>query len=253
MCGGRREDLYDAIGIGYRRVRHADPRIERVLHAHLGHATRILNVGAGTGSYEPRDRQVVAVEPSVEMIRQRPRNGAPVVRAVAARLPFPDHSFDAALAVLTVHHWSDPEAGLVELRRVTDGPVVVFTFDGSVHGDQWLVREYLPAMLELDGDVPSPGTIADALGGGRVEVVPIPADCADGFCHAWWRRPEAYLDPEVRAGISGLARLPRDLVDEAMGRLRDDLSSGAWHRRHEDLLAAPALDTGYRVVIAPNN
>ena len=133
----------------------------------------------------------------------------------------------------------------------TAGPVVVFTFDYEVHGSQWLVAEYLPEMLQFDADVPSPAAIADALGGGEVSVVPVPADCRDGFCHAWWRRPDAYLHPEVRAGISGIARLPTDVVDEAMARLASDLASGRWQHTHADLLARAEIDAGYRLVVAP--
>jgi SAM-dependent methyltransferase len=247
---GGPQALYDAIGVGYRDVRRPDPRIERQLHAGLGGAVRVLNVGAGAGSYEPADRLVVAVEPSLAMIGQR-RSGGPVVRAVADRLPFADDAFDAAMAVLTVHHWPDPAAGLAEVRRVTRGPVVVLTFDRQVHAQQWLVTEYLPSMAELDPDLPSPAAIAEALGGGTVDVLPVPRDCVDGFCHAWWRRPEAYLDPAVRAGISGIARLPGDVVELAMRRLADDLASGAWHRTHQDLLAQEEIDAGYRVVVAP--
>jgi len=244
-------EVYDAIGVGYRRFRRPDARIERMLHEPLAHAVHVVNVGAGTGSYEPRGRRVVAVEPSLEMIRQRPAGSAPTIRAVASALPFPDATFDAAMALLTVHHWQDPAAGLRELRRITHGPIVVFTFDHDVHGAQWLVSEYLPSMLELDRDVPSPENIAEALGGGRVDVVPVAADCVDGFCHAWWRRPHAYLDPAVRAGISGVARLPPDVVDDAMARLRRDLASGAWNRRHRELLDETEIDAGYRLVIAP--
>jgi SAM-dependent methyltransferase len=242
--------LYDVIGLGYHEVRRADPRIARRLDAGLGDARRVVNLGAGTGSYEPADRGVVAVEPSRSMIGQRPAGSAPAVQAVAERLPFADGVFDGGLALLTVHHWPDPAAGLAELARVTAGPIVVLTFDHGVHARQWLVTEYLPAMAELDVDVPSPGMIADALGGGEVEVLPVPRDCRDGFCHAWWCRPQAYLDPAVRAGISGIARLPGRVVDRAMARLAEDLASGDWHRRHQDLLAAHSLDAGYRIVVA---
>ena len=242
--------LYDAIGVGYGTVRRTDPRIQRHLHGLLGHASRVLNVGAGAGSYEPTDRLVVAVEPSAAMIRQRAAGLGPALRGVADRLPFADGSFDAAMALLTVHHWPDPFAGLAELHRVTRGPIVVFTFDKMVHDRQWLVTDYLPSMVELDVGHPSAATIADALGGGVVEVLPIPHDCLDGFCHAWWRRPEAYLDPAVRAGISGIARLPSEVVDRAMAQLADDLASGAWHRAHRDLLAQDEIDAGYRIVMA---
>jgi SAM-dependent methyltransferase len=240
--------LYDAIGIGYGTVRRTDPRIERRIHQGLAESRRVLNVGAGTGSYEPPGPGVVAVEPSMGMIAQRPSGSAPAVRAVADRLPFPDRTFDGAMAVLTVHHWTDPLAGLTELRRVTRGPVVVFTFDKHVHSQQWLVEDYLPAMTDLDPEHPSPAAIAEALGGGAVEAVLVPHDCLDGFCHAWWRRPEAYLDPSVRAGISGIARLPTDTVARAMAQLADDLASGRWHRTHQDLLSQKEIDAGYRLV-----
>jgi SAM-dependent methyltransferase len=246
-----RHPIYDSIGVGYARVRQPDPRIAAQIHAGLGSAERVLNVGAGAGSYEPVDRYVVAVEPSQRMIEQRPPEASRiVVRAFAGELPFDDGAFDAAMALLTVHHWPDAAAGLKEVRRVTSGPVVVFTFDYGVHSDQWLVTEYLPGMLEFDRDVPSPVEIANALGGGDVSVVPVPADCVDGFCHAWWRRPEAYLDAGVRAGISGIARLPAAVVDEGMARLAADLESGRWQSAHADLLTASQIDAGYRLVVS---
>jgi SAM-dependent methyltransferase len=251
VSADRDSALYDAIGVGYRRFRQSDARIERMLHEPLGDATRVVNVGAGAGSYEPRDREVVAVEPSLEMVRQRVPGSAPAIRAVASELPFADAVFDAGMALLTVHHWPDPLAGLRELRRVVRGPVVVLTFDHETHGSQWLVVEYLPSMLDLDRDVPSPRQIAEALGGGRVDVVPVAADCLDGFCHAWWQRPHAYLDPAVRAAISGIARLPQVVVDDGMARLRADLASGAWDRRHRELLAETEIDAGYRLVVSP--
>jgi SAM-dependent methyltransferase len=246
--------IYDSIGVGYARVRQPDPRIERQIHAALGSAQRVLNVGAGAGSYEPTDRVVVAVEPSQRMIDQRPPDASRlVVRAFANELPFDDDAFDAAMALLTVHHWPDASGGLREVRRATAGPVVVLTFDHAVHATQWLVTDYLPSMVEFDADVPSPSAIADALGGGEVSVVPVPADCRDGFCHAWWRRPDAYLDPRVRAGISGIARLPTDVVDEAMARLAVDLTSGRWHATHQSLLTASEIDAGYRLVVSRGN
>lgn len=253
MTGEGDRPLYDRIGVGYADVRRPDPRIAAQIHAALGPARTVLNVGAGSGSYEPVDRSVVAVEPSPEMIAQRSGGTGPVVRGVAGALPFADGTFDAALALLTVHHWPDIATGLAEVRRVTAGPIVVFTFDTEVHGDQWLVREYLPSMLDLDGHVPTPTAIADALGVGSVDVIPVPHDCVDGFCHAWWRRPDAYLRPEVRAGISGIARLPDDVVAEAMSRLASDLESGEWRRRHADLLTWTEIDAGYRLVVSPGD
>ena len=242
---------YDSIGVGYAHVRRPEPRIAKQIAASLGSARRVLNVGAGAGSYEPADRIVVALEPSQRMIEQRPPDASRlVIRGMAGELPFPDGSFDAAMALLTVHHWPDPAAGLREMRRVTTGPVVVFTFDYAVHSAQWLVTDYLPSMLELDTEVPSPSAIADALGGGEVIAVAVPHDCTDGFCHAWWRRPEAYLDPSVRAGISGIARLPAADVSRGMALLADDLESGAWRAAHADLLDRTEIDAGYRLVVA---
>jgi SAM-dependent methyltransferase len=240
--------VYDRIGVGYSAVRRPDPRIEARIRAALGEARTVLNVGAGTGSYEPTDALVTAVEPSREMIDQRAPGAAPVVRAVAERLPFAGASFDAAMAVLTVHHWSDPLAGLAELRRVAAGPIVVLTFDKPVHDAMWL-DDYLPEALDLDRDMLDSAAIAHALGGGRVEVVPVPHDCVDGFAHANWRRPERYLDPAVRAGISTFARLPDTVVVPAMERLRLDIESGRWADEHADLLQLEEVDAGFRLAI----
>lgn len=240
--------VYDRIGVGYSAVRRPDPRIEARIRGALGTAERVLNVGAGTGSYEPTDVRVVAVEPSVEMIQQRRPGAAPVVRAFAERLPFAAATFEGAMAILTVHHWTDPRAGLAELRRVAAGPIVVFTFDKLVHDTMW-IDGYVPEALALDEGLLDSVAIADALGGGRVEVVPVPHDCVDGFAHANWRRPERYLDPAVRAGISTFARLPDSVVVPAMDRLRADLDSGRWAEEHADLLELDELDAGMRLVI----
>jgi SAM-dependent methyltransferase len=245
------EPRYDRIGRGYSATRRPDPRIARLVTDALDDSRSVVNVGAGTGSYEPGDRAVVAVEPSIAMVRQRPSGSASVVRATAGALPFARGAFDGALAVLTVHHWTDASAGLAELRRVASGTVVVLTFDHDVHCQQWIVTDYLPDMAGLDGNVPSPDEITRALGGGTVKVVPVPADCVDGFCHAFWARPAAYLDPAVRAGISGIARLPRETVAKAMARLDDDLSTGRWLDRHGSLVGTDAIDVGYRLVISP--
>lgn len=193
----------------------------------------------------------MAVEPATEMIRQRPKDAAAALSAVAEALPFADGTFDGAMALLTIHHWPDQSGGLAELRRVTRGPVVVLTFDKGVHDQQWLCTDYLPTMGALDPQLLSPVEIAGALGGGVVEVLPVPHDCFDGFCHAWWRRPKAYLDPEVRAGISGIARLPAAVVTPAMAALAEDLATGAWHRNHADLISCNEIDAGYRIVVSP--
>lgn len=249
------EPRYESIGVGYACRRQPDPRLAARIHGHLGSPTErphVLNVGAGAGSYEPSDRRVTAVEPSPTMIAQRPPTvTGEVVRAVGGALPFPDDTFDAATALLTVHHWPDAAAGLAEVRRVTTGPIVVFTFDYDVHAAQWLVDDYFPEMLQFDEHLPAPADLADLLGGGTIEVLPVPHDCVDGFLHAWWRRPEAYLEPDVRAAISGLARLPDDVVAAGVERLRADLASGAWAERHADLLDRTELDAGYRLVISP--
>jgi SAM-dependent methyltransferase len=209
----------------------------------------VLNVGAGTGSYEPAELEVTAVEPSAVMRAQRPPGAAPAVDATAERLPFGDDSFDAAMSVLSIQHWRDPDRGLAELRRVARGRVVLFAWEPATLDDSWLVRDYLPEFSEL---VPAGYTLDDAaaaLGGGRIEPVPIPHDCRDGFLHAYWRRPRAYLDPQVRAGISVFHFLGEDVVERALARLAADLDSGEWERRNADLLELEQLDLGYRLVV----
>jgi SAM-dependent methyltransferase len=242
---------YDVIGQTYTATRATDPRIAAQIWAALGEARTVVNVGAGTGSYEPRDRELTAVEPSAVMIAQRPPDAVPAVQASAEALPFADASFDAAMAVLTLHHWSDFRAGCAELRRVARDRVVVFSWDPTYVGRMWLGPEYFPqhAREDVDG-FPSLADQAAALDA-QVEVVPIPWDCRDGFFSAFWRRPEAYLDPAVRAGISTLAKRSEDELAEGLARLRADLDSGAWARRHADLLERDALDLGYRLLVGP--
>jgi SAM-dependent methyltransferase len=240
---------YDEIGVGYALGRRTDPRwLAPVLDA-LGSAATVLDVGSGTGSYEPPSRQVVAVEPAAEMIRQRPPAAAPVVRAVAEALPFASATFDAALAVLTVHHWPDWRAGLDELRRVARRQVVL-AYDTRLHNDFWLVREYVPEVASLERSRPSAPEIAEALGASSMIELPVPWDFTDGVFPAYWRRPEAYLDPAVRRSCSALAQTAPAAVDRGIARLRADLESGRWHLEHADLLDRAEWDAGFRLIVA---
>jgi SAM-dependent methyltransferase len=232
--------------LNYAELRRPDPRIAALIHAALGPAETVLNVGAGTGSYEPADRQVTAVEPSAEMIARRPPVAAPAVQAIADNLPFADKSFDAAMAVLTLHHWPDKAAGLAEMRRVTKGPIVLLTFDPMAR--PWLT-DYLPALAALDaGQMPALADYARWLGPVEIAPVPVPHDCSDGFLYAYWRRPQAYLDTHVRSGSSSFWAL--DGLQPGLDRLARALDSGEWQRRHADLLTADTWDVGYRLVVS---
>ncbi|MEV1065543.1 methyltransferase domain-containing protein [Streptomyces sp. NPDC050263] len=243
--------VYDALGGTYGRTRRPDARIAARIHAALADAVDVIDVGAGTGSYEPPGT-VLAVEPSEVMVGQRPPGTAPVVRAVAERLPVRDDAADAVMAVLTVHHWTDLETGLAELRRVARRRIVVLTWDQSIYRERfWLVREYVPQAAALDDSRAVPiERLAALLGGARQEIVPVPHDCADGFGAAYWRRPHAYLDPQVRAGISMLAQSGEDALAPGLAALADDLATGRWHERHADLLTLDAIDVGYRLLAA---
>jgi SAM-dependent methyltransferase len=240
--------LYDTIGTTYAVTRRTEPRIAEQVWAALGDAQTVLNVGAGTGSYEPADRTVTAVEPSAVMRAQRPHGTAPCLAAIAERLPFPDHSFDAAMAFATVHHWRDPIAGVREMRRVARR-VVVFTCDTTDRSWRrrfWLTRDYLPEVAA------SPVGLATELAGAigaRVEPVLVPWDCADGFFEAYWRRPEAYLDENVRRGISIWTAIGPDVEQRAVRSLRDDIDSGRWAERNHELLGLDAAELGLRLLI----
>lgn len=240
--------MYDEIGLGYATQRRTDARIAARIWAALGTATTVVNVGAGTGSYEPPDRRVVAVEPSAVMRGQRSDGAAPCVAAMAERLPFRTGAFDAATAVLSDQHWRDPIAGLREMRRVARR-VVVFQWDSTWFARFWLVRDYLPEVTRLGAGGPTLAERAAAIAA-RVEPVPIPWDCADGFFHAYWRRPDRYLDPAVRRGTSVWARLGPAVEERAVSALRADLESGRWQRRNADLLARDEMDLGARLLIA---
>jgi SAM-dependent methyltransferase len=230
-------------------VRREDPRLAGRIRAALGDARSVVHVGAGAGSYEPADLEVTAVEPSGVMRAQRPPGSAPVIDARAEELPFADGSFDAAMAVLSDHHWEDHARGLAELRRIARRRVVVFTWDPRTLADSWLVHDYLPGFARLVPPGYSLDQMLAALGGGRIESVSIPHDCRDGFLHAYWRRPRAYLDPHVRAGISVFRLLEPDEVADAIARLEADLDSGEWERRNGALLELDELDLGYRIVV----
>ena len=243
--------LYDTIGGTYTVTRRTEPRIAAQVWAALGDARTVLNVGAGTGSYEPADRDVTAVEPSALMRAQRPVGAAPCVAAGAESLPFEDQSFDAAMAFATIHHWADPIAGLREMRRVARR-VVVFTHDtdDAAWLDRfWLTRDYLPEVADFLVGRPSLTELARAIDA-RVEPVLIPWDCADGFFEAYWRRPEAYLDEQVRRGMSVWTRVGPETEQRAVRTLRDDLTSGRWVERNRDLIALDVAELGLRLLVS---
>ncbi len=240
--------LYDQIGDAYAGQRRTDSRIAVRIWRALGDAKTVLNVGAGSGSYEPSGRGVTAVEPSAVMRAQRPSGAAPCIAAEAESLPFADRSFDAAMAVLSDHHWRDPVAGLLEMRRVARR-VVVFQWDNTRVDEFWLVRDYLPEVTALTSKGPSLRMRAAAIGA-QMEPVPIPWDCVDGFFHCYWRRPEAYLRRRVRQGTSVWAQVGPAAEQRAVEALAVDLSSGLWHRRNQELLALQEAELGARLLIA---
>ncbi|MFN2473783.1 MAG: class I SAM-dependent methyltransferase [Sphingomicrobium sp.] len=239
-------EQYDTIGVNYAELRRPDPRIADAIEAALGQARTVLNIGAGTGSYEPTDRRVTAVEPSIEMIRKRSPSAAEAIQASAGDLPFDDNSFDAAMAILTVHHWPDIEAGLREVRRVTRGRIVVLTFDPSFR--PWLT-DYLPELAALDDErIPAMSNYERWLGPVQVMPLLVPHDCSDGFLYAYWRRPEAYLDARIRTGSSSFWAIGD--VEPGLQKLENDLATGEWERRYADLLTLNVYDAGYRLVTA---
>jgi SAM-dependent methyltransferase len=239
---------YDDIGRDYARYRQADPRFAKHIVVALGDASSVLNVGAGAGSYEPHDRRVVALEPSALMISQRPINGAPAICGVAEALPFAASSFDAVMAVLTIHHWQNRDKGLSELRRVARRRVI-FTFDPSVHNQMWLM-DYVPQMAQLESAKGIPiGRIFDAVDGRSVAVLPVPFDCLDGMTIANWRHPEAYLDPAVHAGSSSLRQVDQRDLQHGLSRLASDLRTGKWQERYGYLLERTELDCGLRLIV----
>ena len=233
--------------MNYSDLRRPDPRIADAIAFALGDARSILNVGAGAGAYEPEGRDITALEPSVEMSRQRKNLVAKVVQGQAEHLPFEPASFDASMAVLTVHHWSDQERGIREMRRVTKGRIVILTFDPDV---EWFwLADYFPKLAELDNQqMPRISSYRDWLGAVDVSVVTVPHDCVDGFLAAYWHRPYAYLDQRVRDAMSSFRAIGD--VSDGLDRLADDLRSGRWHRHYRHLRDLRELDCGYRLIVA---
>ncbi len=239
--------LYDTIGLNYANLRKPDARIAKQIEAALDDAETVLNVGAGAGSYEPAGRKITAIEPSAEMIAQRRPSDATIIQGSAELLPFEDRSFDASMAVLTIHHWSDKAAGVAEMRRVTKEKIVFLTYDPSFR-DFWLL-DYFPALITLDeGQMPNMCDYEDWLGEVSVSPVLIPHDCTDGFLAGYWRRPAAYLDERVRRAMSSFWKL--DNVADGLAELEADLKNGDWEKRYGGLLDVDALDCGYRLVEA---
>jgi len=241
--------LYDGIGRDYAAFRRPDQRIASVIDVTLGDAVSGVNIGAGAGSYEPPNRTVLAVEPSEVMIRQRSAGAALCVRGSAEALPLETASVDAAMAILSVHHWTDLERGLREMARVARRRVVLLTWVPD-SAPFWLTQDYFPEILAHDRTIfPSTAALAAMLervaGPVRMMPVPIPHDCTDGFLGAYWRRPECYLDAERRSAISSFARID---AEPGLSRLRADLSSGRWAERNRHLLTLEALDAGYRIM-----
>ncbi len=244
---------YDAIGAGYSARRQEDPRFRARIHEALGDARTVVNVGAGAGSYEPRDRHVIAIEPSDVMAAQRPAGFPPAIRASAERLPLRDRSVDAAMALVTIHHWDEGrERGVRELRRVARGPVVILSYDPRVSGEMWLLRDYLPEVAALDRRIfPLPERLAEWLGGEvTVATIPVPADTPDQMLGSFWAHPERVLDEAARNATSGFARMPAGVVERVVRAVGADLESGRWDARHGHLRGLAEYDVGLRLVLA---
>jgi SAM-dependent methyltransferase len=246
-------DRYETIGRGYAGTRSEDPRIARRIHEALADARSVVNMGAGTGSYEPDDRHVIAVEPSDVMAAQRPPECVPAIRAAADELPLRDDSVDAAMAILTLHHWdSAQERGVRELRRVARDRVVILTYDARISRRMWLMADYLPEVAELDQRIfPPPERLVDWLGGDtEVLPLPLPRDTSDWMLGSFWAHPERVLDDHARANTSGFARMSPAVVERVVSALRRDLDDGSWDERHGELRSLDKYDVGLRMVTA---
>jgi SAM-dependent methyltransferase len=249
--GSASQPRYDDIGRGYTRTRREDPRFREQIHGALGDARTVVNIGAGAGSYEPRDRHVIAIEPSDVMAGQRPSDLAPAIRGAAGKLPLRDDSVDAAMAVLTVHHWDhEQERGVREMRRVASDAVVIVTYDPQISAQMWLMAEYLPEVAQLDSEIfPAPDVIAGWLGGDtRAHAMPVPRDTPDWMLGSFWAHPERVLDHHARAATSGFARTLPEVVERVVTALERDLRSGEWDRRHGHLRQLNDYDVGLRLI-----
>jgi SAM-dependent methyltransferase len=249
--GSAAQPRYDDIGRGYTRTRREDPRFREQIHAALGDARTVVNIGAGAGSYEPRDRHVIAIEPSDVMAGQRPADLAPAIRGVAGELPLRDNAVDAAMAVLTVHHWDhDQERGVREMRRVARDTVLIVTYDAQISAQMWLMAEYLPEVAQLDRRIfPAPGVVDGWLGGDtRVQAMLVPRDTPDWMLGSFWAHPERVLDHDARAATSGFARMRPEVGERVVTTLERDLRSGEWDRRHGHLRQLEDYDVGLRLI-----
>ncbi len=244
---------YDQIGGGYAQTRREDPRFASLIHGALGSAATIVNVGAGAGSYEPRDRYVIAIEPSEVMASQRSRALAPAIRASAGALPLRDDSVDAAMAVLTLHHWdAEQERGVGEMRRVARDAVVILTYDADISGQMWLMADYLLEVAQLDRRIfPSPDLIASWLGGTTtVSPVAIPRDTPDWMLGSFWAHPERVLNPQARNATSGFARMNAAIVERVVAAVARDLQNGTWDQRYGHLRQLDTYDAGLRLLVS---
>lgn len=248
--------LYNEIGVGYKQTRHEDENLYKLILKSLGNAQTVLNVGAGTGSYEPKDRQVIAVEPSEVMVSQRLGNKFPVIKAKAEKLPFHFKTFDAAMTVLSLHHWHpNQRQGVEEMCRVSRDKVVIVTCDPRVSAKMWLMVDYFPEVAQLDHDTfPLPETIVDWLGVGT-EILPVPIhkNTADWSLMSFWAHPERVLDPIARASTSGFARQPKEVIERVVNEVEQDLKNGQWDERYGYLRQLKELDVGLRVIVANLN
>ena len=241
---------YDALAADYQAYRIPDQRISEKIDAQLEKAGSILNVGAGTGSYEPAHCRVVALEPSQEMILKRSYGKAEAILGSAENIPFQDDEFDIAMGILTIHHWQNISRGLAEMKRVAKKKVVLLTWiDDS---PRFWIQDYFPEMRDIDRQIfPTLAELESYLGKINVEVVEIPEDCTDGFMCAYWKRPAAYLDYRVRAAISTFSRMKNH--ESGLAKLKIDFESGEWRSRYGKLLDASSLDLGYRLVVFDKN